>query len=387
MIIFDLIIGTAITYALNNAAVISFSTQNPSNLSVREGSKNLTAQATPATPNTNCGPGQPRDKHLWPFACDSIWNVPIGSNAHYIDANIGSRGAGVDTDWYITTKNTDQSQTVYMAGAWGKGRCTGNIPQHQGQWHHKALEPVNVDYDLIIPDARDNFTPNNSSAFLKPDGRTLVSFNVTTRCEKGGPLYGNWFGEQDIYGDGIDGGHGGSGMSSIGGSIRKGELVDNNPIRHALKLDIWGRWLHHDPASPTPGRRWPARLADAYASNQYKGSNPALVMGSLLAVPPHLSAESLGITTNAGKKIFQAMQDYGAYVVDDSGWDFNYICLERAAEEEYEKVTGRHFNDDKDLQDDLTKIIGALKVVDNNGPNNIGGGGTPRQPLAPPIGN
>ncbi|KYC39329.1 hypothetical protein WA1_31845 [Scytonema hofmannii PCC 7110] len=387
MIIFNFIIATAISYALNSAAAIGFSTQNPSRLSVKEESKNLTAQATPATPNINCGPGKPRDKHLWPFACDSIWNVPIGSNANYVDAYIGSNGAGVDTDWYIPTKNTDQLQHVHMVGAWGKGRCIGTKPQEQAQWHPKAGEQLHIPHELIIPDARENFTPNNSSAFLKPDGKTLVSFNVTTRCEKGGPLYGYWFGEQDIYGDGIDGGHGGSGMSSIGGSIRQGELVDNNPIRHALKLVIWGKWLHYNSSSPTPGRRWPARVADAYASNQYKGSNPALVMGSLLAVPPHVSAESLGLTTKAGKKIFQAMQDYGAYIVDDSGWDFNYICLERAAEEEYEKVTGRHFNDDKHLQDDLTKIIGALKVVDNNGPKNIGGGGTPRQPLAPPIEN
>jgi len=28
-----------------------------------------------------------------------------------------------------------------------------------------------------------------------------------------------------------------------------------------------------------------------------------------------------------------------------------------------------------------------LHVVDNNGPSSIGGGGTPRAPVAPPIGN
>ncbi|GAB1539864.1 hypothetical protein NUACC21_25320 [Scytonema sp. NUACC21] len=390
MMIFDPITLSAISYALNSASVISVSTQNQSSLNLNNGYNSLIAQSTAPTSvsGTNkCGPGQPRDKNIWPFACDSIWNMPIGSDAKYVDAYIGSKGAGVDTDWYITTKESDPAVPTYMPGAWGKGRCTGTIPQQQAQWHPKAAELLKVPYDLIIPDARENFTPNNSAAFLKPDGKTLVSFNVATRCEPGAPLYGNWFGEQDIYGDGIDGGHGGSGMSSVGGSIRKGELLDNNPIRHALKIDIWGKWLYYNPASPTPGRRWPARLADGGAPSQYQGTNPALVMGSLLAVPPHVSAESLGLTTKAGKKIFQAMQDYGAYVVDDSGWDFNYICLDRSAEEEYEAVTGRHFNDDKELQADLTKIIGALKVVDNNGPNSIGGGGTPRQPLAPPIGN
>ncbi len=409
MIILDPSTLSAISHALNAASIISVSTQNQSSLSLREGTNSqlanslrkpshlspattpsLTAQATTSTPTSDadkCGDGEPRDKKTWPFACDSIWNMPIGSNAKYVDAHIGSKGAGVDTDWFITTKETDPSVKTYMVGAWGPGRCTGTTPQQQAQWHPEAGQELKVPYDLVIPDAKENFTPNNSSAFLKPDGKTLVSFNITTRCEKGGPLYGYWFGQQSIYGDGIDGGHGGSGMSSIGGSIRKGELLNDKPIRHALKIDIWGKWLHYNSSSSTPGRRWPARLADAYAAKEYKGSNPALVMGSLLAVPPNVTIESLGLTTKAGKKIFQAMQDYGAYVVDDSGWDYNYLCLERSAEEEYQKVTGNHFNDDKALQADLTKIIGALKVIDNNGPNSIGGGGTPRQPLAPPIGN
>ncbi|WP_017317893.1 hypothetical protein [Mastigocladopsis repens] len=328
-----------------------------------------------------------RDKLLWPFATTSPWNMPIGSNAKYVDAYIGSKGVGVDTDWFITTKESDPVVATYMPGGWDKDRCTGTQPQQQAQWHPEAGQPLKVPDDLIIADARQGFTPNNSSAFLMPDGKTLVSFNVTARCKQGGPLYGNWFGEQDIYGDGIDGGHGGSGMSSIGGSIRKGELLNDEPIRHALKIVIWGKWLHYNPSSPTPGRRWPARLADGGAANQYQGPNPALVMGSLLAIPPKVTAESLGLTTKAGKKILAAMQDYGAYVVDDSGWDYNYLCLERSAELEYEAVTGRYFNDDTALQGDFSKIIAAVKVIDNNGRDSVGGGGTPRAPLAPPIGN
>jgi hypothetical protein len=165
-----------------------------------------------------------------------------------------------------------------------------------------------------------------------PDGKTLVNFNGTARCQQGSPLYGNWFGQSDIYGDGIAGGHGGSALSSIGGSIRKGELLNDEPIHHALKIDLWGKWLYYNSSSPTPGRRWPAALADFNASNQYKGSNPALVMGSLLAIPPNVTAESLGLTTKVGKS-FKALQNYGAYVVDDADWDDNYICVEQSAEQ------------------------------------------------------
>ncbi len=395
--------SSAISHALNAASAISTNIEKKLRSRRSEGIKEqhytsgtlshlpkattrtLIAQAS--TDNSKCGPGQPRDKMMAPFACDSIWNVPIGSNAKYVDAYIGSKGVGSDTDWFVITKKSDPLVQTYMPGAWGKGRCSGTIPQQQAQWHPEASQPLNIPYDLIVPDAKDGYTPNGSAQILKPDGRTLESFTTLTRCQQGGPLYGNWFGEQDIYGDGIDGGHGASGMSSIGGSIRVGELLNDDPIRHALKIDLWGQWLHYNPSSPTPGHRWPARLADFNAPNQYHGSNPALVMGSLLAIPPGVTAESLGLKSKAGKKIFQALQDYGAYVVDDSGFDYNFLCLENDAEQEYAKVTGNELSKDAALQADFAKIISVVKVVDNNGPNKIGGGGTPRQPLPPPIGN
>lgn len=400
MIIFEPITLSVISHALNATSVVSVSTQNQSSLSVSKGpnSKRSNRLGTPSrlTPATTlsftadpseCGPGEPRDKNMWPFSCDSIWNMPIGSDAEYVDAYIGSKDVGFDIDWFITTSESDPAVPTYMLGTWGPGRCTGTTPQEQAQWRPEAGEPLKVPYDLIIPDAVGNYTPNNSSAFLMPDGRTLVSLNGTTRCQEGGPLYGNWFGRQDIYGNGIEGGHGGSGLSSIGGSIRKGELLNDEPIRHALKIDLWHKWLHYNSSLPTPGRRWPATHADSYAANNYQGSNPALVMGSLLAIPPEVTAESLGLTSKVGKKIFQAMQDYGAYVVDDAYWDYNYLCIEQSAQQEYSEVTGNQVYQDTEFQADFAKIIAAVKVVNNNGPNSIGGGGTPRQPLAPPIGN
>jgi len=77
----------------------------------------------------------------------------------------------------------------------------------------------------------------------------------------------------------------------------------------------------------------------------------------MLAIPTWVSPEKLGLTTSAGKEVFYAMQDYGAYVVDDSGWDYNYINVERGAEVEYQQVKGVHINEDKALQNDLTKLF------------------------------
>lgn len=325
-----------------------------------------------------------RSKHQWPFASDSIWNVPLGSEARIVDATIGSRGVGVDTDWYVATRSDDPLVDTYMTGAWGKGRCTGTTAQQQGTWHPELLEKMHVPYDLVIEDARDGWTPNNASAFLAPDGKTLDQFNVTARCTAGGPLYGYRVPQQDIYGDGISGGHLGSGLSSIGGSIRTGELFDDEPIHHALKLVIWGKWLYYDKDAGS-GHRWPACCNDAYAPTGYTGTNPALRMGSLLAIRPGVSEASVGLTSTQGRKLFHALQDYGGYVADDSGFDYNYLTVEHAAAVEYQQRRGVILNDDSEFGADFDRLVALLGVVDDNGPDRVGGGGTRRQPPAPPI--
>jgi len=55
----------------------------------------------------------------------------IGSKAKYVDIYIGSKGVGVDTDWFITTKTSNPAVPTYMIPTWGQGRCTGTIPQQQ----------------------------------------------------------------------------------------------------------------------------------------------------------------------------------------------------------------------------------------------------------------
>jgi len=65
----------------------------------------------------------------------------------------------------------------------------------------------------------------------------------------------------------------GLGMSSIGGSIRSGELLNNKPIPHIEDSSL-GQLAALQSHSATPGRRWPARLADADAANLHKVLTP-----------------------------------------------------------------------------------------------------------------
>ncbi|MGL5804385.1 MAG: hypothetical protein ACRC11_02900, partial [Xenococcaceae cyanobacterium] len=245
--------------------------------------------------------------------------------------------------------------------------------------------------NLIVPDATSNpySTPNNPSAFLMPDGKTIEQFQPLARCQAGGNVHGwrNPWGGVSIYGDGIKGTHFGSGLSAIGGSIRKGELINNLPIRHALKVNIWAeRYLYY--SSKVKGFRWPADRADSYAADRYRGKNPKLVQGTLLAIPPRISEASLKLQTQPAKKIFRALQNYGAYIVDDSHWDAYYFAVENNVPEEFRKKYGYDFegNNNK-FYEDAMKLFQALHIVDNNRPNNIGGGGKRRVALAPAIGN
>ena len=204
-------------------------------------------------------------------------------------------------------------------------------------------------------------------------------------------MYGwrNPWGGVDIYGDGIPGTHFGSGLSAIGGSIRKGELTNNRAIRHALKVMIWGKkYLYYSDSNP--GYRWPATNADNYAAQDYgyRGTNPSLVQGSLLAIPPNVTQASLSLQTPAAKKLFVALKNYGAYVSDDAAWDAHYFGVEKGALEEFKNTYGYDFEGSGgQFQEEVMKLFQALKIVDNNAPDNIGGGGTPRAALAPPIRN
>jgi len=75
----------------------------------------------------------------------------------------------------------------------------------------------------------------------------------------------------------------GSGLSSIGGSIRLTELTKNQPIRHALLIS-GEKYLYYSHA--VPGYRWPAYVADNSNANHH-GTNPKLVQR-----PPTVRAAS-----------------------------------------------------------------------------------------------
>lgn len=328
-----------------------------------------------ASPTSAVGAG--RDPFRQPFNSQSIWNMPIGSGAQYQYVGFQpAEWATIDEDYIFETKDSDPLRWVIAPKDWGN-RCGGTEDQ--------GLR-IPVPDSLIVPDARPGKTPNNCAAFLMPDRRTIVQLNPLARCDIGGPLYGWVAPTVDIYGPGIEGGHGGSGLSSIGGTIRRGELTGPDQIRHALKVNVWGKKYLYAFGESDSGYTWPAWRHDGCAPECYGGQDPLVRMGSLLAIPPNVTLEMLQLETESGRKLFWTLQNYGAYIADDTAWNAYAIEIEHGVKEEFQRTYRTPMENTRGTwYNDYMKLFRFLAVVTNSGPQQIGGGGQPRQPLAPEL--
>jgi hypothetical protein len=310
-----------------------------------------------------------RDPWIRPFAPSSIWNTPLGSNAQYRPADLPyTEHHALEHVYLLQTDESDPEQEIFRTGAW-RDRCSGTE-----QSEHRLHLPDGWQPQPVGPTGP---TPNNPGVFLLPDRRTLLSLGAMGRCDVEGPLFGQWPGPDkhltDLYGDGRSGAHGASKLSQIGGALRPGELTGEEPIRHALDLLIWSEHLYWGGTKEST-YRWPAFDSDDYAGpDRYRGRDPELVMGSLVAIPPWMEPDDVGVRSDVGRLIFQALQDYGAYITDDSAWDATYIGVDSEAIGTFPWGGAE--------RRDMANMVQALHVVTNNGPSSIGGGGQPRQPL------
>lgn len=336
-----------------------------------------------------------RDPYKWPFSVNSIWNMPIGSGARYVHAGIEKstkRGMTIDEDVIVTMPGEEFITVFKNFAGWdrSKDRC-----EPEDDFIFAAPTP----YDFIVsPSIWDGLTPNSGYAVVMADGLTVMQTQPFAHCEKGSVATSrSGITSTSIYGDGYYGAHGGSRLSAIGGTLRYWELnPESGPVRHALKVNLYCQKnvLYE---SETKGFRWPALTADGAASKIYgteRTSPPVkeLRMGSLLALPPWIDLDSLGFETEPARILAETFRDYGAYVVDNSGWDVYALVTDWTPEgrfaEEFQKNWGFSFKEkykNSPWGRDMDRIFLNLHVVDNNSADSIGGGGEPRVPFAPPF--
>lgn len=345
-----------------------------------------------------------RDKFKWPFSVGSIWNTPIGSSATLVNAGItfGAFSYGyitrfIEEEELIFMDGTAPTTTVnYSPVAWSGGdRCVASGSASGFPF------TVRMPSSYVIP----NDGNNNSTAWIDSAGNTVIQAQPTARCTSGGYATALVrFADQDIYGKGENGAHGGSNLSALGGTIRYGEwtYVKNNGLtyfRHALKMNMYAaKWYYYGGGGGNQWR-WPATTADNYANGTtYGGTNSQLKPGSLLALPSSFNVASL--LTQPGRIIAETLKRFGAYLVDDTSWNAFAVALERGpngnAKDEFQSLWGYSWRQQPDTTPQKTDwykdweiIVAALCVVTNNASNAIGGGGTPTYstPVAPAIGN
>jgi hypothetical protein len=359
------------------------------NSEVSDGATTTPGDAAPsdAAPTT-------RDPFAQPFASTSIWNMPIGSGAVYVPASIKpATGTSLEADDdVIVLTPTAPSTDIYINTAdWDptKSRCAV-----EGALLFAAPMPS----DFVVPDPMQQ-TPNSGLAVLLDDSRTIKQTQPFARCTAGQSGTSHYdFADEDLYGPGIGGAHGGSGLSAIGGTLRLGELRPNgSPPHHVLKFELYAADNYYNDGQQADCSRWPASGCDGYFDTsgnalKYGGTNPALRPGSLLALSTSVAIPSLGLKTTPAQLIAWTLQNYGAYLVDDTAWSAYAVCVENGAagsfETQFQSDWG--FSIDTagttgDFAQDMQKLVSALSVVNNNAVSSVGGGGTPLQPLAPPL--
>jgi hypothetical protein len=331
-----------------------------------------------------------------PFASSSIWNMPLGSGATFVAATLvpvtGTALEG-DQDIIVLTPTAPSTDIYNNTADWQPtvSRC----PWDAGALLFSAPIPSS----FVFGDTPISSTPNAGLAVLLADQRTIRQTQPFARCTAGEPGTSNVMSPNvDLYGDGIPGAHGGSGLSAIGGTLRMGELRPGvAPPHHALKLELYAAKNYYNNGNHTDCFHWPATDCDGYwnqsgSSLKYGGTNPAVGPGALLALAPSVSIASLGLTTQPAKDIAWTLQNYGAYLVDDTAWSAVSLCIEEGPSGSF----ATQFQSDwsfsfgtggtsSPFAKDMEAIYAALSAVTNNTASTIGGGGTPLQPLALPL--
>jgi hypothetical protein len=257
------------------------------------------------------------------------------------------------------------------------------------------LAKVPIPNGFTVPNSRDN----NGVAVLMQDRRTIKQAQPFTRCSGTGIATSLLtFPDEDLYGKGISGAHGGSRMSALGGAIRIGELRPGQQgMKHALKVNVNSPVDLFRCTKEAECFRWPSLTSDSGSVGTYgsqnNNQNSAMKMGSLLALPPTVNIDAMGLESQPGKQIAWTLQNYGAYIVDSTGGPAFAIEAEVGPDgslhDQFKADYGMTFEgrvrDNTAWTRDMQRLVKALQVVNNNSPTSIGGGGTPRQPLAPAI--
>jgi hypothetical protein len=296
-----------------------------------------------------------RDPWLWPFVSTSEWNTPLGSGAKFAQPNAP------------ISRDVRAGGAIISAGKWSHPLYLASSQDPMVDIYDKENDR---DFVARVPvDAKPDPMGDAHMYVVDPTKHSVMEMYATKRIDDGNIQTARAF-KVDLYGTGFhltDGKFPGvraMNASGMGGLIRAWELRAG-AIHHVITFLLPAPRLKHGPA-------WPSAREDYWGFRDYKGHVP---MGTLIGIPPNVDITTLGLSPG-GLTLARVLQDYGAYCADSSGFAGITLSSEGATEGMPEL---------DQMRQDFPKIHELLLPVTNNTAATPGGGGTPRQPPAPPL--
>jgi hypothetical protein len=296
-----------------------------------------------------------RDPWLWPFSVGSPWNTPIGDGARF------------SADDSAATRDLLAGHALIHAGTW-------SMPLYLAAPDDRMVtvrdeENARV-FHARVPAAARPDPMGDGHMFVVEPGRGFVLEMYRARVMADGSIVARRAFRVDLRGPGMflrDGKFPGvraMDASGFGGVMRAWEMRAGR-IGHALTFLLPPSRLKHGPV-------WPSAREDFWGGRDYAGHIP---IGTLIAIPGSVRVDRLGLSA-AGLVLARALQDFGAYCDDSVGSDGLVLSAEAAAEGMPELAAMRR---------DFPVLRQRLRVVENNGPQTVGGGGRRRAPPAPEL--
>jgi hypothetical protein len=302
----------------------------------------------------------PTNTFLNPFTKESAHHRPIGSGAVYAGRNhpttkallqVGFANINADNGWgnnVYQSKTSDPWKTVQRVGPY-----PGQLP---------------FPFTLRVPVGANNHDTSDAQILVVEPNTINAHEFYRWRWNGGNPTASfrtTW--KTNGLGHGSRMGASASGLPALFGLIRGHEVnVPGYKMQHVFTVALPHKFKGCRVDMFDNRAVWPATSIDTFCVNNPSLCPGPIPYGALLALPPSANVAGLGLS-EPGKRMAEALRNYGAYTVDSSD------CPTMRADQ---YVTPANVNA---IRSDMRKLYPLLQMVLNNEKDQTAsGGGTPR---------